>query len=98
MVEPLSIKDLNCSTCDAQCEVMPKSKRKTCTNELSPRYRARRLAVEMKGCASHPLALQVLAQPIAEELEQLKSTTVPTKQVLTFDEAITLLRGDDKCQ
>ncbi len=72
MSEPLTIKDLNCSTCNTNCNVMPKSKRKEDANFLSPRYHARHLAVEMMGCASHPLALQVMAAPVIAELEQLK--------------------------
>ena len=49
------------------------------------------------GCVSHSSAPQPAEQRIKDLIEYFKkrkATTVPTKQILTFDEAISLLRGN----
>lgn len=47
---------------------------------------------KVHGCLSHPKAREYLNKEVIEELERLKETTVPTKQIMTFDEVINLLK------
>jgi hypothetical protein len=95
MAEPLSTKDLNCKTCTINtCRMNP------CNN---PEMKQEGVyfvfdAFMEKGCASHPLALQVLAQPVIEELEQRSTEMFDSgvPMMVSIKEAIALLRGEDK--
>ncbi len=70
MITKLTIKDLNCENCpnDQECptyddiKVPPDAQRR--------RRWERRQVTGKVGCASHPLAPQVLAGPVIEELEK----------------------------
>jgi hypothetical protein len=79
MTDKLTIKDLNCGNCplhsvkahpircygDIQlCD----GKR---VNDMMP------LTTRERGCASHPLALQILTAPVIEELERLRDEISP---------------------
>jgi hypothetical protein len=52
--------------------------------------------IEIHGCLHHPRARAYLNKDVIAELEQLKTIMVPSKQILTFDEVIALLRGNNK--
>jgi len=113
MTEPLSIKDLNCSTCSLFCEGkggdfescpalnngkwagQPKVKIQSLKKELL-------MFTKYIGCASHPLALQVLAAPVIKELEKCITTWNENLQpsddyesgiISGLDVAINLLKG-----
>jgi len=76
MTEPLSIKDLNCSTCTNKDPYgyCPIDGWKVIGNHCTT---VQESFTGMCGCASHPLALQVLAKPIIDELEcELKDQRV----------------------
>ena len=70
MTTKLTIKDLNCGNCpnDQECPTYDDIK---VPPDAQRRRRWERSQVTGKvGCASHPLALQVLAGPVIEELEK----------------------------
>lgn len=72
-IKKLTIKDLKCATCtrkdcDLSNEHLEDTKK---TNILDVgRIMIMRCTTEMHGCASHPLALQVIVVPVIEELEK----------------------------
>ena len=84
MTAPLTIKDLNCGNCtNRQCKAADAHGAILCKigvysgDYLSgvPRIRywitkKQQEHIAARGCASHPLALQVLAGPVIEELEK----------------------------
>jgi hypothetical protein len=70
MTEPLTIKDLNCGNCsslkiDSDGDLWCEKRNWLFTKEF------REEDIVVVGCASHPLALQVLAQPVVVKLERL---------------------------
>ena len=68
--EKLSIKDLCCSTCtNPDCPTWIGTNLKMAQSGKM-RMHVIGGVVETLGCCYHPLALQVLAQPIIEELEK----------------------------
>ena len=70
MTEKLTVKDLNCENCTTICCGFHPH----CVAYREPifeeRVEAVRWFVSVWGCARHPLALQVLAAPVIEELER----------------------------
>lgn len=67
MTEKLTIKDLNCDNCTIEhCPIMVSGGN---FKPISGGYSEIDNAIKHCGCASHPLALQVLAAPVIEELE-----------------------------
>ena len=100
MTTKLTIKDLNCGNCpnDQECptyddiKVPPDAQRR--------RRWERRQATGKVGCASHPLALQVLAGPVIEELErrakQAEAIDGKGMLILGYTEAIKLIEGGVK--
>ena len=71
MSDKLTIKDLNCQNCTIEeCDLHPKHKPAD-RHRLVLRqwYATSTDAIKGAGCASHPLALQVLVAPVIEELE-----------------------------
>ena len=111
MIEPLSIKDLNCRTCPHKIKSTQRLGFMKCdlSNYLITPDTPIGDHMEIVGCASHPLALQVFAQPIVEELERRKDawkksmttyhpleTAVKTTKARMrgIDEAIKLMEGD----
>jgi hypothetical protein len=117
MTEPLSIKDLTCPTCtDSTCWLNGENVyyKKAYSSKLNKEHQRdiaeHRDTIMKKGCASHPLALQVLAQQVVAEMENRK--LIAHNRVNTyiamgsdedwqggkedgFDEAIKLLKGDE---
>lgn len=114
MTEPLSIKDLTCPTCtDSTCWLNGKNVyyKKAYSSKLNKDHQRdiaeHRDAIMKKGCASHPLALQVLAQPVVAELgrrSKEKSANYDPQYYRdegrrdAYEEAIKLLNGDALCQ
>jgi hypothetical protein len=76
MTEKLTIKDLNCGNCpfdgvadkDDSCPF-----ERVCIKTGMTITESMESFIAELGCASHPLALQVLAAPVIEELERLKT-------------------------
>jgi len=93
--EPLTIKDLDCSTC---------SKRETlqCPIELAVDIGLAKHLSEVCGLACHPLALRVLAQPVVAELKKTIRTNSKWPKLEPYycgvnemcKIAIKLLKGD----
>jgi len=70
MTEPLSIKDLNCSTCtNDKCYHHPQHFRKVCLWSEADHKKVWEFT-KGYGAICHPLALQVLAAPVIAELER----------------------------
>jgi hypothetical protein len=72
MTEPLTIKDLNCTMCDFAEETNSKEYPYKCTVSKPMPMMVHTWALAWQrysGCASHPLALQVLARSAIEKLE-----------------------------
>jgi hypothetical protein len=79
LIKPLTIKDLNCSTCPNAPE---KEINKKYDNFETYKYfcKLKQLwifgtaynTMEITGCCLHPLALRVMTQPVVEELERLE--------------------------
>ena len=97
MTEPLSIKGLNCSTCpNAPVKEINKRYDKFDTYKYFCRLKQVWIfgtafnTMEITGCASHPLALQVLAAPVIAELKK------HPEYCMRYEEAIKLLQGDTK--
>jgi hypothetical protein len=81
MTEPLTIKDLNCSTCpnkEMRHSYGYDRDRPSCKltkwflDFPNPDETIVKDFVGVVGCASHPLALQVLAGPVIAELEHMR--------------------------
>ena len=93
MTLKLTIKNLNCGNCPGPCPVLFGSFFEgRAESEMAPITKA-------VGCASHPLALQVMAAPVIEELEKRNKQDptlgigVPTSQKKEgYREAINLLK------
>jgi len=105
MTAPLTIKDLNCSTCPNRI-IAPIGSR-VCTILTVEHPDSYQIGIpfyqEVVGCASHPLALQVLAAPVIKELEKCITTWNENLQpsddyesgiISGLDVAIKLLHGD----
>lgn len=114
--QKLTIKDINCGNCNnkntEKCPLyheMMSTERKKPWNWWVPTGSDVIMAVtETVGCASHPLALQVLAAPSITELEKKKSLTHKNEcqsrswkrwelagwEKEGFEEAIKLLKGE----
>jgi len=71
MTEQLTIKDLNCSTCQHYQYKIVETEGEYCliADEFIDNSTDH---MEKVGCASHPLALQVLAGPVITELEHMR--------------------------
>ena len=105
MTEPLTIKDLNCSTCPNAPE---KEINKKYDNFETYKYfcKLKQLwifgtaynTMEITGCCLHPLALRVLAQPVIAKLEHYvgRLGTYPdnVQSIRAYKDAIKLLKGD----
>jgi len=85
MTENLTIKDLNCGNCTTICCGFHPD----CVAYREPifeeRVEAVRWFVSVWGCARHPLALQVLAAPVIEELE-----TEEKDRIYTYEHSTTM--------
>jgi len=100
----LTIKDLNCGNCIKQYH-------KECPMYESLNDKEAWRTSEVCGLTCHPLALQVLAQPVVKELETRISkllpicvqdddhpwalTCSPNPKVESYNDAIELLKGDN---
>jgi len=72
-MDELTIKDLNCDTCkNDECDWHPDQA--PFPEEVTFFVSDLREVIKETGCASHPLALQVLAGPVIERLESQKAT------------------------
>lgn len=109
MTDSLTIKDLNCSTCDfgkAGVKILyPNGELKARLIKCQKLNRAllheESDMITQTGCASHPLALQVLSGPVIAELERCKvqESLLPEEtpqQIfdMAMDYAIKLLKGE----
>jgi hypothetical protein len=105
MTEKLTIKDLNCGNCTIEtCDKHPKNRPSPKHPlELRQWYTTANATIEEVGCARHPLALQVLAAPVIEELERRVAEYQETAKRIEcshpsyvasgIEEAIKLLKG-----
>jgi hypothetical protein len=109
MTEPLTIKDLNCGNCQNYTTgphpIFSKDIHYCGTERISEYQRQ---CTQHKGCASHPLALQVLARSAIEKLEsairedeQICAAIIDPEgkafrrgEIKMAKEAIKLLKGD----
>ena len=82
MTPKLTIKDLNCGNCPGPCPVLFG----TCFDDRAENSHTG--ITNVIGCAAHPLALQVLAGPVIEELERLLKESADE----SYRDAIKLLK------
>jgi hypothetical protein len=82
-----TIKDLNCENCNVNKNMLSRygMNCEVCGN-IDPN------TINKTGCASHPMALQVLAGPVIEELERMQYNS----EDLPLNEIIKLLKDGVK--
>ena len=101
MTTKLTIKDLNCGNC-GKCEKNPNDDYFCAVTNTEIDFTDFE-STELRGCCLHPLALQVLAGPVIEELERrnARSKKMNVGMLCTGvregrEEAIKLLNGGVK--